>query len=433
MPRGSGKKWDQIGDAVKVTSSSPRCREIMTDLLRRMFPEHEIRMQDPSLLAKASLWIASEYRKGSEWLSDSSIRTWSGDKLMELMQASIRMNDGRFEFPLAPEDEVHVADLEGGWTVVRIATREAAYRECNAFGATPSIDGEFADDDLEAGKQALWVIRDANGDPQAMIGLNRIAVCDVVGWRREPLSRSFLDDVIMPLVEDQGLLLMKPDSIPGKVRDIEGVIHDLHDLPEGVVIDGDLSIRDRCPTLERLPDGMTITGDLVIWRNANIERLPRDLVVGGGLGMAECMALRTIGAGLQVGGYSSFNGSRGLVEIEPGCAFGKGVDFPDRRELMSQKFASGGPVRFGDKSMDAATFRIAGGRGERVLQTVAIAKGVVEVVKAFAGPRRPGLLPPGHREAVEAQVQARKDRMVAFQHSMDEIIADRQQSGPALR
>lgn len=307
---------------------------------------------------------------------------------------------------------------------------EAVARDSGKLKASPSTEGVFVDGDLETGKLGLISVRDPSNEPVLMLGVNRLAVCDVVTWNRKPPTRQMVKDYVMPLVELLGLAPMKVDSIPGTVLAAHGMIYDLCELPDGVVINGDLHIMNKCPDLERLPDDMTVNGTLIIWQNNRLTEVPRNLRATEGLGITGCPNITVVRQGVSCREFSSFAGCRNLKAFEGGCDFPKGVELPDNKELrcLFPMFERRGDdisvvVRPNTIPLPSAVKGLAG----RIARTVAVAKDI-------ASPRIVSRTRKGRNgvdgvdtlaETVADYAAERDARLLSVQAEMDEELERR--------
>jgi hypothetical protein len=327
-------------------SSSPEVRQIITQAIVSLIPQREQKYFFPDEMTKIgdiSDWLICASRIGSDWYADRAddglpklFHARLGiEGLWRFAQMSLEAEETNLLPPYCDGDEEEVYVFADAYRAVRLVTWEAVSRDCGKLQASPFTDGVFEDGDLELGKLGMISVRDTNNEPVLMLSVNRLAVCDVVGWDRQSLTRQMVKDYVMPLVEARGLAPMKVDSIPGTVLAADGMIYDVCELPDGVVVNGDLQILDKCPELERLPDDMTVNGTLTIWKNHRLKEVPRNLKVTEGLGITSCPNITVVREGVSCSEFSSFGGCRNLKSFERGCYFPKGVELPDNKELRA--------------------------------------------------------------------------------------------------
>lgn len=420
-------EYDRVEEFATRKSSSRRTRRVISAALRRVYPNPGEPIFDPSVadrMADVADWIVHAHRAGAGWVRDLDrdgipriVSSASGlDELWATVKRDMKACGGEFSPPYAEGDEIEAFAFADGWRAVRLTTREAVARECRALRACPRTEGVFRDGDLEAGRQGFVCIRDQDGNTVLMMGLNRLAICDVVAFRGCPPERSLIRDYVMEYLEAHGLSPMHVDSIPGMVLAADGLIHDLHELPDGVVIEGDLRINDKCPDLRRLPDDMTVRGTFVIWGNQFLTEVPRNFHAADGMAFTDCRNLRVIRSGVSSPVWSSFAGSRNLRTIEDGCHFPDGVELPGN-EAMKSAF----PLYQGRSECISVTMTAARGRDTSVLTAFAgkvarAASAVVGsrgVVKRVSGNQCLGSVLREHRSEREAMLLAAQGKMDA--------------------
>ncbi|MBY3433076.1 hypothetical protein HFN89_02635 [Rhizobium laguerreae] len=418
-------------------SSSPEVRRIVVQAIRSLVPQRDEKYFFPDEAAKISDiadWIVCASRSASEWyvdrMDDGLPRIFHArlgiEGLWRFAQMSLEAEESGLLPPYREGDEYEVHDFGDGYRAVRLATWEAVARDCGKLNASPTTEGVFVDGDLENGTLSLISVRDPSDDPVLIMSVNRLAVCDVVGWNRNPPTRKMIKDHVMPLVEARGLAPMKVDSIPGTVLAADCMIYDLCELPDGVVINGDLLILNKCPELERLPDDMTVNGTLIIWENNRLTEVPRNLRATEGLGITECPNITAIRDGVSCPEFSSFAGCRNLKAFGDGCDFPKGVELPDNKELRAlfPLFERRGKdisvvVTPNALPLPAAVKGFAG----RVARAIALAK---EIASPAMSRTRNGV--PALDETLGEYARERDSRLLTVQAEMDDELERR--NGP---
>ncbi|MCV9963857.1 hypothetical protein OIU34_18430 [Pararhizobium sp. BT-229] len=422
-------------------SSSPEVRRIVAQAINSLVPQRDQEYFFPDEMTKIrdiSDWIVCASRSGSDWyadrMDDGLPRVFAArlglEGVWRIAHSALEANGGSLLPPYREGDEEEVHTFADGYRAVRLATWEAVARDSGKLKASPSTEGVFVDGDLETGKLGLISVRDASNEPVLMLSVNRLAVCDVVAWNRKPPTRQMVKDHVMPLVEARGLAPMKVDSIPGTVLAADGMIYDLCELPDGVVINGDLHIMNKCPDLERLPDDMTVNGTLIIWQNNRLTEVPRNLRATEGLGITGCPNITVVRQGVSCPEFSSFAGCRNLKAFEGGCDFPKGVELPDNKELRSlfPMFERRGDdisavVRPSTIPLPAAVKGLAG----RIARTVAVAKDIASP-GIVSRTRKGGSL----LEALSDIADERDARLLSVQAEMDDELERRNAATAAV-
>jgi hypothetical protein len=168
--------------------------------------------------------------------------------------------------------------------------------------------------------------------------------------RYQPQARAF--------IERSGFALKASARMTGLVQDIDGKLHSLTALPEGLSVGGNLDLcgtnitalpeglsvggnLDLCGTnITALPEGLSVGGYLVL-RLTKITALPDGLSVGGGLDLRDTN-ITALPEGLSVGGYLDLNRTK-ITALPKGLTVGGKI--------------SGGPLRGSVGAEAARTLR----------------------------------------------------------------------------
>jgi len=383
----------QIQRYLDRMTSSPDARRVLgrifelADVSRGYLDPHDNRK-----LADIAWWFLSEFRIPGSWATEIDEnglpKRISGvsslDELWIIAEKALKANGGSFEMPHIVGDEEFVHAFEDNASVVRLATREAVLREVKRMNTSFRLEGVFGQDDFKEGKEAIWLLKAPDGGSLALMALNRIAICDVVGWNKFIPDMGIIKDYVMPLVREFDLWLMRPSAIPGMVQGRDGGIYDLHDLPDGLTVDDDLLLYDNFPDIRRLPDDLTVNGTFIISNNPHIEETPVKLRARDGIAFVDCRNLHTIRSGLVALGFSSFSGCSKLRNIERDVVFHEGVELPDNSDLLKCDFYCNGELLLGNKSIDPKLlFKVMGIKPmARAAQAIASAKSFVESLKS---------------------------------------------------
>ena len=98
----------------------------------------------------------------------------------------------------------------------------------------------------------------------------------------------------------------------------------LKSLPAGLEVGGDLNL-NWCYSLESLPDELTVSGDLSLYGCTGLMSLPQGLTVGGDLFLNGCTSLTSLPAGLVVDGDLNLFGCTGLGELPQDIKVGRRI------------------------------------------------------------------------------------------------------------
>jgi len=98
----------------------------------------------------------------------------------------------------------------------------------------------------------------------------------------------------------------------------------LKSLPAGLEVGGDL-ILNWCTGLESLPDELTVSGDLSLYGCTGLMSLPQGLIVGGDLFLNGCTSLKSLPAGLEVDGDLNLFGCTRLGELPQDIKVGRRI------------------------------------------------------------------------------------------------------------
>jgi hypothetical protein len=201
------------------------------------------------------------------------------DLMREADKAMDRRNGGRVKKSLGTEDEETVADLRGGYTLVRMLTPKALDLESDRMHHCVG-HGSY-DARLRAGWGRFLSVRDRKLRPVATIELRhenngRWSVEQIQGKRNGRPAREIMDALRTYAVEQDWCqrhywwpVAEAPDD----------VYYDLDRIPEGATVEH-LEINDYELSIYpgiALPEGLTVIGDADLSPQV---RLPEDMTVG---------------------------------------------------------------------------------------------------------------------------------------------------------
>jgi len=158
--------------------------------------------------------------------------------------------------------------------------------------------------------------------------------------QNEPPIARYMPHVRL-FIESQRLVLKESASVTGLVQDVEGRIHSIAALPEGLTVDGDLDLNGAAITA--LPEGLKVGGNLYLrgtaimalpeglkvdgyldLRSTAITVLPEGLKVGGSLDLSYLAAITALPEGLEVGGFLGLS-STAITALPKGLKVGESL------------------------------------------------------------------------------------------------------------
>ena len=279
---------------------------------------------DKDLLRHIADWLRAALANGEPWLKSVDgqgrpkklLKFGSVDAIVrEADKAMLKAAQKHCGVTLVDGDEELVEMLDDGYYVVRLLTpaaldwESAEMQHCIGNGAY--------DDCLNDGRHTYLSLRDPHGKPHATLEVQDEKIVQLQGKQNAPPLHKYLD-VLIPYICASGLGVDIPASHLGHVIDVDGVWHPLDNMPEGLMVEGYLDLRNtRITTLPKgltvkghldlaltpiktLPEGLSVSGDLYL-NNTPIEALPRDLTVGRILQLSETKVV-TLPDGLSVNG-----------------------------------------------------------------------------------------------------------------------------------
>lgn len=226
-------------------------------------------------------WFRADIAAGAPWIGNLDEKdrprklmkcSTIGDLLLEADKAMDRRRS-QMAKALGPDDEEHVADLGGGYSLVRLLTPAALdfesgrMRHCIGDGA---YDGRLA-----AGWGRYLSVRDRKGSPVATVELKQEpnacwSIRQIAGKANKRPAKEVMD-ALRAHVRRQGW--WNAEWFWPVARTPEGVEYDLDAIPEGTTIESleivDLDL-EMYPGLT-LPPGLTVQGDLRLPREVRIS------------------------------------------------------------------------------------------------------------------------------------------------------------------
>jgi hypothetical protein len=276
-------------------------------------------------------WLKAEVLNGAEWLSNCDekgrprklLKFGSVAQIVqEADQAMEKANQGTGKVSLIEGDEVLIAELEDGYSLVRMLTPAALDRESQVM--QHCIGNGGYDDELTKEWARFLSLRDASGNPHVTMDISinddRMNINQIKGKQNAVPIAKYLSilrpwfaemKATLTYMPERGLMVSSneeiyhaselPDDFECK-RDFRA--HELEGarIPERLKVHGHMSIisYDGENTQSHLPEGLYVGGDLTI-RSPMIEVISKNTTVKGTL-RASCSNISAIGEGLTVFG-----------------------------------------------------------------------------------------------------------------------------------
>lgn len=196
---------------------------------------------------------------------------------------------------LVEGDESHFCELDDGYRMIRLLTPSALDRESAEM--QHCIGNGSYDERLRHPSFLYLSLRDASGKPHATLELYGHDIQQMQGKQNELPARKYLDKIVS-FIEICDLKVRFDVFGSKNVMDINGVIHDMAALPDGLHVGGNLYL-DK-PGISELPEGLHVDGDLYL-DCTEITTLPKRMHVGGKLSMV-CSSVTKMPEKLYVGG-----------------------------------------------------------------------------------------------------------------------------------
>ncbi|MCZ7860907.1 PcfJ domain-containing protein [Agrobacterium salinitolerans] len=245
---------------------------------------------DDQTLRHISDWLAAAIAVDAPWLKnvDAHGRPKKLMKFSTIAQITAEANKA-MRFANSQLKTTRVADekvymnLDDGYCLVRLLGPHSLDRESAAM--QHCIGNGAYDTHLLSGKRMYLSLRDPSGNPHATleIDLERQQLIQLQGKQNRAPIRRYLE-TLKPYLERSGLALNVPVSRLGFVIDKHGTWHSIHELPDGLEIDGNLDVSGT--DLLDLPMGLVVSGDLYA-NGTRLRGLPDGLSVGGSIHLAQ--------------------------------------------------------------------------------------------------------------------------------------------------
>lgn len=262
-------------------------------------------------------WLKSSLLTGEAWLAKTDdlgrprklMKCGTIDQLVaEADKATVKaIQKATVTMPVG-NDEAQLRTLEEGFTLVHLLTSSALDRE--GLAMQHCIGNGAYDDRIQKEGNVYVSLRDRFGRPHATLEISDGVILQLQGKQNRP-PKSEYTRLMLPFFRDSKLDFSRVSKRIGYVSDNNGNLHDVRNIPDGVVIDGDVEFNGL--DFISIPENLTINGSLSI-RNTSIKVIPESLSVKGSLYIERSLIV-TFPKRLRVYGNLSLDGT--LAECLP--------------------------------------------------------------------------------------------------------------------
>ncbi|MCS4090238.1 PcfJ domain-containing protein [Rhizobium sp. BK176] len=254
-------------------------------------------------------WLRVCVNENATWLKNVDEQDRPKKLLKFGTMASITAEADRFfrrrrssnpnEIKISKRDEELHFDLGDGWWLVKLLTATALDRESQLM---QHCIGQGAYDKRLADEHASFLsLRDPFGMPHATLEIYKDAVVQFQGKQNASPIPKYVARCL-PYFQS-GQFAGLPKNV---IKDVDGVVHTIYDLPEVLRVDGRIHIDDTVENL-RLPNVIEATGSIQLGGRP-CENTPKSVKAGGNL-IIEGVVLDRLPDELSVAGDISLRGS----------------------------------------------------------------------------------------------------------------------------
>ncbi len=172
------------------------------------------------------------------------------------------------------EDEELFKELNDGYYLVRLLTPASLDRESAQM--QHCIGNGAYDAALTKPGNLYLSLRDKHGKAHATLEVNDGELVQLQGKQNIVPAQKYLD-ILIPSLKTTDWQINIPARILGHIIDVNGEWYKLDELPNGLIVGGDLHLRHT--NITHLPEGLNVGGHLDL-RSTNITHLPKGLKVG---------------------------------------------------------------------------------------------------------------------------------------------------------
>ena len=199
-------------------------------------------------------------------------------------------------------DEEIYMQLEDGYCIVKLNSPEALNRDSELLNHNIG-ERDFKAEQGDSNVKFLS-LRDKEGTAHATLQVNKDVVVEMRGKDHFLPSLEYAKR-ISPLLNNEKLKFNVEFAKFNYVVDLDGMVHELDNLPEGLTVFGNLDLESS--EIKSLPKNMKVSKSLSI-SDTPVETLPEGLEVGGDL-FADGTRIKEIPSDLKVAGDMDFSGT----------------------------------------------------------------------------------------------------------------------------
>ncbi|WP_196223159.1 PcfJ domain-containing protein, partial [Roseibium sp. RKSG952] len=227
---------ERLAELLSLSVGRILLRLALQDESRFIVPDHDALQHIADWLKAAIVndapWLYSldENGRPKKLMKLHLIEACTAEADKEIRKSATR----RGKTSLIEGDEEPYADLEDGYSLIRLMTPSALDRESNAM---QHCIGDGAYDDRLIEENLYLSLRDHGGKPHATLEITSNCLVQLQGKQNKIPVRRYLDRLI-PFLKRSGWEISIPTNRLGHVVDADGDWHALDNLPEGLSVGG---------------------------------------------------------------------------------------------------------------------------------------------------------------------------------------------------
>jgi hypothetical protein len=389
---------DEIGQQItdlQARTTNQRVKTWLKSNLRK-YLLNEYEHTKPVRRGKANdpEWVNSAIQKKDLFKIDFKSRQWSAFR-MDLEHAisyleTVR-DPSRVSVPLAIKGGVDLLeqenkkassdeDLEGievlhkfpdGYTFVNVVSKQALQREGKLMQHCVGQEQQAYIRNVAKGTLQIWSLRDKSNNPHCTIEYipKTKKINQIKGKQNNGVVSKYVPYVkkVLEIAKKKKMVTEIEDLINIGMVEVEGNWYDIHNLPPGLKVEGDLDLEDlqikvlpedlevggslnlAGTQITSLPEDLKVEGDLDL-SDSKITVLPEDLEVGGSLVLRNTQ-ITSLPKGLKVGGNLVLRNTQ-ITSLPEGLNVGGNLDLSDSKITVLPKGLNvGGNLDLSDSSI----------------------------------------------------------------------------------